>query len=201
MEPQNRFVAEERRLNRLGVRPHAAVLFLVRCFTWWMVECKVWNVVNNLAWMTPERIGGLDWFIQRIPRSGDGTGRHDSYFHFQDGVHTIRVRSRRFAFRFAQMYVGSIQDTYVNFRSWYFRSKSGRTYAEASRLTRIDRGMLEHSTPYPVAPPPAVVAPPAVVMPIRAPDDPPGALENGALETDNDRDEQGLQRQVSDESD
>ena len=63
-----------------------------------MVEREVGAVIamteDNLTWMTPERIGGLDWFVQRVPRNVDGTGRHDSYFHFQDGMHTIWFWSR-----------------------------------------------------------------------------------------------------------
>lgn len=74
--------------------------------------------------------------------------------------------------------------------------KTGHTYAEASQMTHMNCDMLDHATPFPMAPLPAVLVALAIAVPnpVIAVDNPPGADEMGS------GDDLNLHHQVSNKS-
>lgn len=98
---------------------------------------------------------------------------------------------------FSQVCTGSINTLCIGFWSWHIWMETGQTRAKASRMTRMDCGMLAHTIPFPMTPLSAVVVALAVAIPDPglAVHDCPNAVETG------DNDELELHCQVSNELD
>lgn len=79
------------------------------------------------------------------------------------------------------MPVGGNNAMHIGFQSWQFQMKTGCMHAEASQMTHMNCDVLNHSTPFPIAPPPAIAVAPTIAVPnpMIVVDDPPGAGKMG----------------------
>lgn len=61
-------------------------------------------------------VGGVNWFMQHITQAGGNYRRaQDSFYYFQNALHTVYLQSHQIAAVFIQMYAGNISATYNDF--------------------------------------------------------------------------------------
>lgn len=91
MDNNNHFAVKEDCLIWFGVCPQAVLLFLVCYFVLWLVGCKVWVQIGNIACMEADATGGLNWFIHWVTCARSDC--QDAFYYFQGGGHTVWLRS------------------------------------------------------------------------------------------------------------